>query len=89
MLQPEPLLFASREIRSENVWREIEHGEIHVLFASIEKICGPSLDPRQIWFAFLREWFHKPREFIVSKSFLFFKADIAEVYIFDLCDTNG
>jgi len=35
------------------------------------------------------EWFHKPREVIESDFFPFFKADIAEVYIFDLRDTNG
>lgn len=82
-------MFASREIRSKNTWRELEHGEIHVLFASVEQISGPSLDSSQIWFAVSGEWFHKPREFIVSNSFLFFIADIAEVYIFEKWPNGG
>ena len=59
------------------------------MLASIDNIRGPSLDTTSIWFAVLNEWFHKPREFIESDSFPFFKAAIAKVYSFDLPDRNG
>jgi len=55
----------------------------------LHQIRGPSLDPSKVWYAVSNEWFHKPREFIRSDSFPFFNADIAEVHIFDLSDTNG
>ena len=55
----------------------------------LHQIRGPSLDARKVWYAVSNEWFYKPRDFIQSDSFPFFKDEIAEVYVFDLTDKNG
>ena len=55
----------------------------------LHQICGPSLDARKVWYAVSNKWFCKPRDLIQSDSFLFYKDEIAEVYVFDLTDKNG
>lgn len=55
----------------------------------LHQIRRQSLDLSKVWYAVSNEWFYKPREFIRSDSFPFFKAEITEVYIFDLTDKNG
>lgn len=55
----------------------------------LHQIRGLSLDVKKVLYAVLNEWFYKPREFIQSDSFSFFKDEIAEVYVFDLTDKNA